>query len=71
MFSFIDCRLCIIKQVHNEFLGGLDVIMINHFYQAPPIQDSWILKPITNIFNIIVLNYWLEYVQCYELQGVM
>jgi len=65
MLSFIDCRLRIIKQVHNEFMGGLDVIMTNDFYQAPPIRDSWILKPITNTFNIIALNYWLEYVQCY------
>jgi hypothetical protein len=33
-------------------MGGLDVIMIGDFYQAPP-------------FSIIALNYWLEYVQCY------
>jgi hypothetical protein len=53
-------------------MGGLDVIMISDFYQTPPVRNSWILKPITNIFNIIALNdYWLEYVQCYELQEVM
>jgi hypothetical protein len=28
-------------------------------------------KLITNTFNIIAFNYWLEYVQCYELQKVM
>jgi hypothetical protein len=50
-------------------MGGLNVIMISDFYQAPLVQNSWILKPITNTFNIIALNYyWLEYVQCYELQ---
>jgi hypothetical protein len=47
MLSFIDRKLNIIKQVHNEFIGGLDVIMIGVFYRAPPIRDSWIFKPIT------------------------
>jgi hypothetical protein len=28
MLSSIDCRLWMIKQVHNQFLGGLDVIMM-------------------------------------------
>jgi hypothetical protein len=35
MLSSIDCRLWIIKQVHNQSMGGLGVIMINDFYQAP------------------------------------
>jgi hypothetical protein len=34
MLSFIDCRLQIIKQVHNQFMGGLDIIMIGDFYQV-------------------------------------
>jgi hypothetical protein len=71
MLSFIDRRLRIIKQVHNEFMGGLDVIMTSDFYQAPLVWDWWIFKPITNTFNTIALNYWLKYVQCYELQGMM
>jgi hypothetical protein len=57
----------IVDHVHNEFMVGLDVIMIIDFYQTPPIRASWIFKPITNTLNIIALNYWLEYVQCYEL----
>jgi hypothetical protein len=36
MLSFINHILCIIKQVHNEFVGGLNVIMTGDFYQAPP-----------------------------------
>ncbi len=71
MLSFIDHILRINKQVHNEYMGGLDVIMTNDFFQAPFVWDWWIFKPITNTFNTIALNYWLEYVQCYELQGVM
>ncbi len=71
MLSFIDRRLRIIKQVHNEFMCGLDVIMTGDFYQAPPIRDSSIFKPITNTFNTIASNNWLEYVHCYELQQVM
>jgi len=35
MLSFIDRRLGIIKQVHNEFMGGLNVIMTSDLYQAP------------------------------------
>ncbi len=32
MLTFIDCRLLAIKQVHNQFKGGLDVIMTCDFY---------------------------------------
>jgi hypothetical protein len=35
MLTFIDCRLRVIKQVHNQFMGGLDTIMIGDLYQAP------------------------------------
>ncbi len=52
-------------------MGGLDVIMTSDFYQAHHVRNSWIFKPITNTFNTIALNYWLEYVQCYELQEMM
>jgi hypothetical protein len=34
MLTFIDHKLRDIKQTHNKFMGGLDVIMISHFYQA-------------------------------------
>jgi len=44
MLSFIDRRLLVIKQVHEKFMSGLDVIMITYFYQVSPIQDSWIFK---------------------------
>jgi len=37
MLTFIDCKLCDIKQVHDEFIGGLDVIMTSDFYQIPPV----------------------------------
>jgi hypothetical protein len=30
-----------------------------------------IFKQINKTFNIIALNYWSEYVQCYELQEMM
>jgi hypothetical protein len=42
MLTFVDCRLCLIKQVHNQFMGGFDVILIGDFYEAPLVQDSWI-----------------------------
>jgi hypothetical protein len=35
MLTFIHCRLRVIKQVHNQFMGGLDTIMTADPYQAP------------------------------------
>jgi hypothetical protein len=40
MLTFINHKRCIIKQVHNEFMHGLDIIMTTIFYQAPLVQDS-------------------------------
>jgi hypothetical protein len=57
MLTFIDCRLSDIKQTPKEFMGGLDVIMTSDFYQASPIQDSWIFKSRTNGFNILGTNF--------------
>jgi hypothetical protein len=58
MLSFIDHRLRITKQVHNQFMGGLDVIMINDFYQTPPIQNSWIFSSKNIGFTILAKNFW-------------
>jgi hypothetical protein len=46
-------------------MGGLDVIMACYFYQAPPIQDLWIFKSKTNIFDIFGTNFWHENIKCY------
>jgi hypothetical protein len=32
MFSFINRRLHFMKQAHNKFMGGLNLIMIDDFY---------------------------------------
>jgi hypothetical protein len=37
-------------------MGGLDVITIGNFYQAPQIRDSWISKFKTNKLNILGTN---------------
>jgi hypothetical protein len=71
ILSFIDRRLRVIKRVHNEFMGKLDVIMINGFHQTLPVPNSWIFKPIIDILNSIVINYWSKYVPCYELKQIM
>jgi len=68
MLSFIDHRLRIIKQVHNQIMGGLDVMMINDFYRAPFVQDSWIFSSKNIEFNILATN---ENVKCYELHKIM
>ncbi len=33
MLTFINCRLGDIKQLHNKFMGCLDVIVTSDFYQ--------------------------------------
>jgi hypothetical protein len=34
MLTFIDRKLlCVIKQVHNQFMGGLDITMIGNLYK--------------------------------------
>jgi hypothetical protein len=35
MLIFIGCNLHLIKQVHSEFMAGLNVIMTCDFCQAP------------------------------------
>jgi hypothetical protein len=30
--TFINHKLQVIKQAHNQFMGGIDVIMIGDFY---------------------------------------
>ncbi len=32
IIAFIDCRLCVIKQIHKQQMGGLDVIMTTYFF---------------------------------------
>ncbi len=71
MLSFIDHRLLVINQVHEKFMSGLDVIMIDDFYQVSPIQDSWIFKLKTNGFDILKTNFLHENVKCCELKQVM
>ncbi len=44
MLTFINHKLHVIKQVHNQCMGGLDVIMTCDFYQVPPLRDSQILR---------------------------
>ncbi len=48
MFSFIDHKLRVIKQVHKEFMSALYVIMTGDFYQVPLVQNLWIFKLKTN-----------------------
>jgi len=40
MLTLIDKKLHVIKQVHNQFMGGLDLIMTCDFYQTPLVRDS-------------------------------
>jgi hypothetical protein len=71
MLSFIDHRLRVIKQVHKKFMGGLDVIMIHDFYQAPPVQNLWIFKSKLGGFNILGINFWHENIKCYEFINIL
>jgi hypothetical protein len=71
MLSFIDHRLHVIKQVHKEFMFGVDVVMASNFDQILPVQYSWIFKLKTNKFDILGTNFWNENLKCYELKQVL
>ncbi len=68
MLTFINCKLRDIKQTHNKFIGGLDVIMTSDFYQASPIWNSWIFKSRIDELNILGTMFWQENIKCYELK---
>ncbi len=34
ILTFIDHRLQILEQVHDQFMGGLNLIMTGNFYQV-------------------------------------
>jgi hypothetical protein len=40
MFNIINNRLRSIKHIQNNFFGGVAVIMIGDFYEAPPVKNS-------------------------------
>jgi hypothetical protein len=71
MLSFLDYRLWVVKQVHDDFMGGLDVIMSCDFYKAPLVWDSWIFRPKSNGLKILRTKFWNEHVKCYELKQIM
>jgi hypothetical protein len=71
MLTFLDCRLCVIKQVHKEFMGGFDVKMTCDFYQIPSVQNSYIFKSKFNGFNILGTHLWQENIKCYELKQII
>jgi hypothetical protein len=71
MFAMVDRRMKIIMQAHNNFMGGLDVIVIGDLYQAPPICDRSIFKPSSDGFNELTTKFWIQRVECYELIQVM
>ncbi len=53
MFNIIDNKLKSIKHIQNKFFGGVDVIMIGYFYQAPPTKDNWIFENIKDTINAL------------------
>ncbi len=60
MLSFIYHKLRVIKQVHKELMGGLDVIMIGDFYQTSPVRNLWIFKSKPSRFNILGINFGMK-----------
>jgi hypothetical protein len=66
MFAMVDRRMRVIMQAHNDFMGGLDVIVIGDLYQAPPVQDRWIFKPSSDDLNELAPNFWIQRVEYFE-----
>jgi hypothetical protein len=71
MFAMVDRRMRTIIQTHNDFIGGLDVIVTGDLYKAPPICDRWMYNSQSASLNKLVPNFWKEKVECYELTQVM
>jgi hypothetical protein len=71
MLTYIDHRLRVIKQIHNQFMVGFDIILTRDLYQAPLVQDSWIFKFKTNSLNILGTNLLHEKLKCHELKQIM
>ncbi len=65
-FNVIHNRLKSIKHIQNNFLCGVDVIMIGDFYQTPHVKNSWIFQNIKNNVNALTPNFW----QTYELNVI-
>ncbi len=57
MFNVINNKLMSIKHIQNKFFSGVNVIMINDFYQAPLMKDNWLFQNIKNNFNALVGNF--------------
>jgi hypothetical protein len=53
MFNVVNNMLRSIKHIQNNFFGGVDVIMIDEFYQAPLVKDSESFK----ISKIMLMHY--------------
>jgi hypothetical protein len=64
MFNVIDNNLRSTKHIQNNFFGGVDVIMIGDFFQAPLMKDSWIFQNIKDNVNTLAPNFWQTNVQC-------
>jgi hypothetical protein len=71
MFAMVDRRMRVIMRAHNDFMGGLDVIVTGDLYQAPPVRDRWIFKPSSDGLNELAPNFWVQRVECLELIQVM
>ena len=71
MLNAIDQRLHSIKHVQNIFFGGLDVIVISDFYQAPLVRNKWIFQKINEGLSALSPNFWQDHIKCYELNIVM
>jgi len=59
MLTFIDHIVCLVKQTHNQFMNGFDIIKsLGGFYQTLLLQDSWIFRWKAYGFNILGTFFW-------------
>jgi hypothetical protein len=71
MLNAINQRLRLIKHVQNKKFGGLDVMVIGDFYQAPPVRDKWVFQRIDEGLDAIAPKFWHYHIKCYELNTLM
>jgi hypothetical protein len=49
----------------------MDVIMTSYLYQAPLVQDDWVFQRKFDSIDALVINFWLDHIDHFELTQVM
>jgi hypothetical protein len=49
----------------------MDVIITSYLYQAPPVRDKWVFPRRFDNIDALGIDFWLNYIHCFELLQVV